>query len=178
MVSVWQAGTMASARQIGHPSRWWHRIVMHIAESRLGALFFSFVAHPLDRLSLRLTGNRHSLTSILTGIPVVVLTTRGARSGRSRSVPLLGFKDGDNVGLIASNWGGTNHPGWYHNLRANPEGLLLMAGSRSKRIAREADDQERTRLWSRATAVYPGYDVYAARASHRRIPVLVLEPLE
>lgn len=149
---------------------------MNLAVTRLGAQLFSWIAHPLDRLVMRLTGQRHSVTSILTGIPVVILITRGARSGKLRRVPLLSFRDGENVGLIASNWGGAQHPAWYHNLSGDPKVWLWTAGRRFKCLAREAEDEERKRIWSQATQLYPGYDTYAIRAGNRRIPVIVLEP--
>jgi deazaflavin-dependent oxidoreductase (nitroreductase family) len=151
-------------------------MVVRIAVSQLGARLFSYIAHPLDRLTLWLTQKRYSLTLILTGIPIVMLTTRGARSGKLRRVPLLGFRDGKNIGLIASNWGGARHPGWYYNLSANPDARLWMAGTHMNCAAREANTEERTRIWSSATGIYPGYETYALRANRRRIPVLVLEP--
>jgi deazaflavin-dependent oxidoreductase (nitroreductase family) len=65
---------------------------------------------------------------MLVGVPVVTLTAVGAKSGESRSVPLIALTDGDNLFFIASNWGRSFHPGWYYNLSANPEATISIKG--------------------------------------------------
>src|SRR5947209_1572003 len=79
-----------------------------------------FAPH-LDRPIHRLTRGRHTMGSLLSGLPVVMLTTTGARSGKPRTVPILGIPVQGGVAVIASNWGQQHHPSWYHNLRAHPE---------------------------------------------------------
>src|SRR5215211_1722742 len=105
------------------PSRL-QRVLQHLPASQLGAWIFARTLDPLDRLLLRLSGGRVSVPGVLTGLPVVMLTTIGAKSGQPRTVPLVGLRDGDKVVLIGSNFGQTHHPGWYYNLRAHPEATL------------------------------------------------------
>lgn len=146
------------------------------SSTRFGAWLFSRLAHRADRLVLRLTRGRRSLTSILTDQPLVTLTTTGARSGKARSVPVLGVLDGEKVILVASRWGGGRHPGWYHNLVANPEVKLAKNGRTAGYIANEVNGQERDRCWRLALEQYPGYANYERWAGERRIPVVVLTP--
>lgn len=146
------------------------------SSTRFGAWLFSHLAHRADRLMLRLTGGSRSVTSILTDQPLVTLTTTGARSGKARSLPVLGVPDGENVILIASRWGGGRHPGWYHNLLANPEVRLARNGRTSDYIAREVNGRERDRCWRLAIEQYPGFANYERWAGERRIPVVVLAP--
>lgn len=150
-----------------------------ITSSRLGARIFSRVAHHLDLLLHRLTGGRvASVAPWLLGTPAAVLHTVGARSGQPRSVPLLVLPEGDGVAVLASNWGQSRHPSWYHNLLAHPEAELEIAGVRTPCRARTVTDpEERRSLWNRACALYPGYDLYQGRTGGREIPILMLEPL-
>ena len=141
--------------------------------------FLRLIAPPLDRLVARLTGGRRTLTGLLTGLPAVTLTTTGARSGELRTVTLLGLRQGEDVVLIASNWGQKHHPAWYHNLRPNPRAMLALEGRDARPYdAREATGAERERYWQRAVDLYPGYARYARTAAPRHIPVLVLSPAE
>jgi deazaflavin-dependent oxidoreductase (nitroreductase family) len=116
--------------------------------------------------------------SISIGQPVLLLTTRGAKSGDPRSAPLLYALDGDRIVLIASKAGNPRHPSWYHNLKAHPDVDVKAKGRSGRYRAREADGEERARLWGIANDLYRGYDVYQERAGGRRIPVIVLERAE
>lgn len=136
------------------------------------------ILHRLDKPVIRLTGGNHSLTSLLTGLPVVVLTARGAKSGQPRSVPLLAIPDGPNFVLIASSFGRPQHPAWYHNARAHPEVTLAFGATTARYLAHEATGPERERLWQVAVARYAGYAAYARRAYPRHIPVILLTPLD
>ncbi len=107
-------------------------------------------------------------------MPRLILTTIGAKSGQPRVTPLIYLPDGDRVVVIASRGGDMRHPGWYHNLRANPRATLLIGGRSANYQAREASGAEREQLWRRAVALYPGYAVYQRRAARRQIPVMVL----
>lgn len=159
-----------------HQARWWQRIIKRIAASRRGAWFFSRTAHHMDRPVIRLSNGRQSLTGILAGLPVITLTTAGAKSGEPRTVPLVGIADGDKVVLIASNFGRSHHPAWYHNLRANPEATLSMQGNPGTYIAHEATGAEREKYWQTAVDLYAGYAAYQQRTGGRQIPVMVLTP--
>lgn len=156
----------------------WQRHLHWLPASALGAWFFARTLHHIDRPVLRLTRGRRSLTSVLAGLPIVTLTTTGARSGQPRSVPLVGIRDGDKVVLIASSYGRPRHPAWYHNLRSNPEATLEVAGRTGIYIARETSGAERDEYWRRAVALYSGFAAYERRTRGRIIPVLVLTPRE
>ncbi len=111
------------------------------------------------------------------GMPVVILTTVGHRSGRKRrtilTAPLI---QGDRVVLVASYGGHGHNPAWYQNLLVHPEVGLTMAGTRERRMrARVAGRDERTELWPRIVSAYPGYGRYQEKTD-RRIPLVVLEP--
>ena len=106
---------------------------------------------------------------------VLLLTTTGRKSGRPRTQPLLYTPAGEGYAVIASKGGAPQHPLWYSNLRANPS-VEVTVGRETRRLrARDAEGEERERLWRAMTTVYPGYDRYAEKTS-RRIPVVVLEP--
>src|SRR5271166_1417956 len=94
------------------------RAMQWFAATKVGVAATRSFAVPLDALLLKATGGRLSVT--MGGAPVVVLFSTGARSGLRRATPLQYFTDGDDVILAASNFGGGRHPGWYHNLLANP----------------------------------------------------------
>jgi deazaflavin-dependent oxidoreductase (nitroreductase family) len=158
------------------PSRWWQRAVTRFAATRPGAWLFSHLAHRVDGAIIRRTGGRHSLTAWLTSLPVVTLTTTGARSGLPRTVPLLAIPDGPRVVLIASNFGRSRHPAWYRNLLAHPEATLAFDGRNAVYAAREATEAERQAYWDRAVARYAGYAAYEQRTGGRRIPIMVLTP--
>jgi deazaflavin-dependent oxidoreductase (nitroreductase family) len=103
----------------------------------------------------------------------VLLTTTGARSGRARTVPLLGLRDGDAFVVVASNFGRPRDPGWYRNLRARPEATLTVDGVARPVTADELSGAEREAQFRRAVAIYPGFERYRAWAG-RTIPVLRL----
>ncbi len=134
------------------------------------------VLPPLDRVASRMTGGRATLTSVVSGIPVLWLITIGARSGAERTVPLLAFPIGDGLGLIGTRFGQQATPAWVHNLEANPEARVRHGDTEIPARARPAEPNEEAELWSTAAAVYPGYAAYTERAAHRRIRVFVLEP--
>ena len=131
----------------------------------------------LDRGVFRLTRGRTTLSAWLSGLPIVMLTTTGARSGQPRTLPILGLPDGDRLVVIASNFGRQQHPGWYYNLRANPLVLVSWKGSTVEMRARELTGDERGRYLTRSHATYPWWEQYHHRAAPRQIPVIMLEPL-
>ncbi len=153
------------------------KVVRRFAASGPGAWVFAHFAHRIDRPMFRLTRGRHTLASLVSGIPVVMLTTVGARSGRPRTVPVLGLPEEHGIAIIASNFGQYRHPGWYHNLRAHPEAEVVVDGVHRRVRAVEATGERRARIWREGLRVYPGFGQYERRASHRRISVFVLEPI-
>lgn len=157
-----------------------YRVNKGIASSKPGAWFFSRALYRMDKPVFRLSKGKHSAASIFTGLPLIMLTTIGAKSGQTRTVPLLAIPDGDNLILIASNWGQSHSPSWYYNLRANPKAKIAIQG-KSKRsyIAHEATGEEWDRLWQKAVDTYAGYATYRRRiaaGNNRHIPIMVMTP--
>lgn len=152
------------------------RGLRRVAASGPGGWLFARVLYRIDRPVYRLTRGRHTLASLLAGIPVVMITTTGARSGRPRTVPVLGLPTPDGFAVIASNFGQRRHPGWYFNLRANPEGSLAVDGRSRRFRAVELEGERRREIWAQGLRVYPGWSQYERRASNRQIAVFVLEP--
>jgi deazaflavin-dependent oxidoreductase (nitroreductase family) len=151
----------------------WERQLERFAATRPGGWFFVHVGNRIDPTLLRLTGGRFS-TGV--GQPVLLLTHRGARSGKQRTTPLAYQTDGDDIVLIASKAGSASHPAWYHNLRAHPRVQVVARKRGGEYVAREAEGDERDRLWAKMVDFYAGYDTYQLRAGSRRIPVIVLSP--
>ncbi len=154
----------------------WQRVMQRIAASPPGAWVFARTLAPLDRRLYRWSGGRLSVAGTLAGLPVVLLTTRGAKTGAQRTVPLLALRDGERVVLLASNWGQAHHPAWYSNLRVNPEAVVTSGRRRRRYRARQATEEERSQYWAKAAHIYPGYAAYQTRTGGRRIPILVLTP--
>src|SRR3954452_22639941 len=153
------------------------RAIRRFASAGPGSWLFARVAHHIDRPVYRLTRGRHTLSTLVSGIPVVMLTTTGARSGQPRTVPVLGLPTDDGLVVIASNFGQRRHPAWYHNLRAKAEGEVVVDGSKRRFRAVEAEGERRARIWEWGLAIYPGWTQYERLASPRRIAVFVLEPV-
>ncbi len=129
----------------------------------------------LHTLVYRLSGGRIGHTA--PGFPTLLLLDHvGARSGRRRTSPLLYFRDGDDVVIVASKGGYPKHPAWYHNLMANPDTSVQIRGERRDVHARRATPEERERLWPEALRSYRGYADYQARSKGREIPLVILEP--
>jgi deazaflavin-dependent oxidoreductase (nitroreductase family) len=109
------------------------------------------------------------------GGSVLILTTKGAKSGQARENPLAYTRDADKYVVIASKGGAPTHPAWYHNLVANPDVKIEVLGQTIPVRARVADGEEHDRLYAAQAAVMPGFAEYQKRTT-RKIPVLVLEP--
>lgn len=152
------------------------RGLRRFAASGPGSWLFARMLDRLDQLTFRVTKGKHLFSSMLSALPVAMVTTTGARSGQSRTVPLLAMRTDDGLAVIGSNYGRPKHPAWRHNLRANPEGAVDVDGRRWAFRAVEVEDERRERIWSEALRTYPGFSAYAGRCAPRRIAVFVLEP--
>jgi proline iminopeptidase len=106
--------------------------------------------------------------------PIAILLTTARTSGEQRASPLIFGRDGDNIVLVASKGGAPKHPGWYRNLRKHPDAEIQIMGDRWRVRARDAEAEERERLWELMAWIWPHYDEYATRTD-REIPVVVLE---
>jgi deazaflavin-dependent oxidoreductase (nitroreductase family) len=107
------------------------------------------------------------------GAAILLLTTTGRRSGESRTTPLIHRTDDGRWVIVASKGGTPQNPGWFENLKADPEVTIQVKGEEVPVLASTAEGEERRRLWSMMTEVWPAYDEYQARTD-REIPVVVL----
>jgi deazaflavin-dependent oxidoreductase (nitroreductase family) len=108
------------------------------------------------------------------GVPTLVLTTLGRRSGQARRLALIYGTDGDRYVVVASKGGAPQHPDWYLNIEAHPEVLVQVRADRFRATARTATPEERARLWPQMAAIWPAYDEYQAK-TERAIPIVILE---
>jgi deazaflavin-dependent oxidoreductase (nitroreductase family) len=121
----------------------------------------------------RVSGGR--LGASVVGLPVLMLTTKGRKSGEPRTCVLTYLPKGRAAVVFASNAGEPRHPAWWLNLRADPHGTVQRGSEQFPVVAREAEGTERQQLWDEIVRAYAGYAEYAERTT-RKIPVVVLEP--
>jgi deazaflavin-dependent oxidoreductase (nitroreductase family) len=158
-----------------HPAGWRRLLQRQVSLPVLTKVFSLFLAR-IDRPFLRFTSGRFSPSSFISGWPIVMLTTIGAKSGQVRTTPLIGIPDVEKIILVASNFGQKQFPAWWYNLRRNPQASLTYQGVTRPFKAHEATVEEYEKYWQLAIATYPGYSAYKERAG-RKIPILVLEPI-
>jgi deazaflavin-dependent oxidoreductase (nitroreductase family) len=135
--------------------------------------FYARTLHHIDRAVYKATKGRKTFAALVTGLPVCMLTTTGAKSGQPRTVPLLAIPERGDLIVIGSNYGQKDTPAWCANLRANPEVTMAFEGKRLDMVATEVHGAEREALYNRGIGIYPGWTVYKSRAN-RTIPVFRL----
>jgi len=113
----------------------------------------------------------------LNGLPVVVVTSVGAKTGKLRKTPLMRVEHEGEYAVVASRGGAPQHPVWYYNLVANPHVELQDGPVKRDYLAREVTGEEKAQWWERAVAAYPPYADYQAKTT-REIPVFVLTPVQ
>ena len=123
------------------------------------------------------SGGTEGTTLRDTGLPVIIVTHTGNKTGAIRKTPLMRVKDGANYVLIGSMGGAPNNPVWVYNLRTNPVVEIRdHTAVQAMRVREVQDEAERARLWDLAVAAYPAYAEYQTRTT-RRIPVFIAEPI-
>ena len=123
------------------------------------------------------SGGTAGLTLLDTGLPVIIVTNRGWKTGAIRKTPLMRAVDGGSYILVASQGGAPEHPLWYHNLKADPNVEIRdKTEVHSMRVREVVDEVERQRLWDIAVAAYPPYQAYQDK-TERVIPVFIAEPI-
>lgn len=143
------------------------------AQERFGTAFIRIMSAAntwLYRRSGGRVGGR-----FLRGAPVCLVTTTGRKTGQPRTVPLLYLADGDDVVIVASKGGMSQHPLWYLNLQADPRVTVEIGSQKRRMVARTASAEEKDALWPRLVAMYRDYDTYQARTD-RDIPVVICSP--
>lgn len=122
------------------------------------------------------SGGTEANTLLDTGLPIIIVTTRGNKSGKIRKTPLMRVEHEGSYALVASQGGAPSHPVWYHNLVGDPSAVEIQDGPEPwDAVVREVDGDERAEWWERAVAAYPPYADYQERTD-RVIPVLVASP--
>jgi deazaflavin-dependent oxidoreductase (nitroreductase family) len=123
--------------------------------------------------------SRGKIGGHLPGLPaarVLLLTHTGAKSGITRTSPVMYHRDGEAFVVVASKAGQPANPAWFHNLMANPDTRIEVGGEVCRVHARVASEEERARLWPEFVSFFPGYEFYARNANNRAIPIVMLEP--
>lgn len=122
------------------------------------------------------SGGTRANTLRETGLPIIVVTTTGARTGAIRKTPLMRVEHNGEYALVASMGGAPKHPVWYFNLLAHPDAVLIQDGPEPVAVSiRELSGAEKAQWWQRAVAAYPPYEEYQAK-TERQIPVFVATP--
>jgi deazaflavin-dependent oxidoreductase (nitroreductase family) len=162
---------------MNHPPNAFQKFIHRFLMLRPVSAILAHVLYRIDALVLKLTRDRRTVTEIV-GLPIIQLTATGAKSGQPRTMTLVGLLDGAKIAIIGTNFGRRNNPGWYYNLKANPQCTVHFNGRKGEFRARQTLAGERERYWQMAVSYYEGYDLYRIRAAQRVIPVMVLEPLK
>ena len=141
-----------------------------------------YIPSPSDRVAKQVelyesSGGTKGNTLMDTGMPVIIVTNRGRKTGAIRKTPLMRVADGKNYVLVASKGGAPEHPVWYYNLKADPNVEIRDKTEVFTMRVREVEDPaERERLWKLAVAAYPPYEEYQQKTD-RVIPLFVAEPV-
>jgi deazaflavin-dependent oxidoreductase (nitroreductase family) len=152
------------------------RASQRLAALRPVAFVFRHTFHHVDAVWDKVFPGR-TLSSIIAGLPNILLTTTGARTGRARTVPLIGLPADGGIAVVGTRFGSQSHPGWYHNLLQEPRCVVAVGRTRIDATARLLPPgPEYDAVMATADTVYAGFAHYRRRITDRRIPVFVLTP--
>jgi deazaflavin-dependent oxidoreductase (nitroreductase family) len=157
------------------------RFLHKLVSLRLVLLFLPFTVHHIDKLFLKLSAGRTSLSQLMAGLPVAAVTTTGAKSGLPRTLPIMVIPDPqDDARLImlATNWGQSANPNWYYNLKAKPAATCVLNGQTADYAAQEITGADYDKYWQIALDTYSGYALYRKLVKTRRIPILLMTPVK
>ena len=172
---------MGFAASIGYeikPSNAVQRGMQKVASSRPGSWAFSKGLHHADRWMFKVSKGRLTVPGFIAGLPILMVTTTGAKSGEKRTMPLVAVPIADDLAIIGTNFGQANTPGWVYNLEADPNGSVSYRDRDTAFVARRATPEETELALTAAARVYPGYDKYRERISGREVKVFVLQVAE
>ena len=157
------------------PANAFQRAMQRLAAWGPMSQLFQKTLYAIDRPLYRWTGGRLTVPGLVAGLPVILLTSTGARTGQPRSMPLLGVPMDDDIAVIGSNFGTQRTPGWVHNLEADPAATVRWRDRTADVRARPATPDETERAFEVGSVFYSGFPAYRQRAAHRDIRVFVLE---
>jgi deazaflavin-dependent oxidoreductase (nitroreductase family) len=168
-------GIAADLSYVHHRPNVAQRTVQSLAATSPGAWFFARVLPPLDRSSERLSHGRVSLPLLLAGLPALVLTTTGRRTGQQRAAHLIAVPFAETLALLGTNFGQPRTPAWVLNLEADPMATVTHRGVTADVFARPASPSEAARILADSASVYAGYQRYQDRITGRTVRIFVLE---
>lgn len=151
------------------------RLLVAVGKTRGFARLYRVLGPAIDPWILRTSNGR--FVSRVYGLPALLLTTLGRRSGEPRVSPLLYVRDGDDFVVVGTNFGQHHHPGWTANLLARPEAEIEVGPVRLSVTAELADGATWDRLWPRFVSIYPGYASYLGRSGGRTPRMFLLRPV-
>ena len=151
------------------------RSVQAFASTRPGAWIFAHSLATMDRAATRVTGGRTSVPRLMAGLPVLVLTSTGRRSGQPRETFLIAVPIDDTLALLGTNFGQPGTPAWVLNLEAEPHASITHDSVTRAVVARAATEDERAQILAASAKVYGGYLKYQQRIHGRRLRIFVLE---
>ena len=154
------------------------RPIQAVGASRPGAWFFSKTLAPMDRGLTKIAHGKTSVPQLLAGLPVLVLTTTGRKSGQPRDTYLIAVPFENTLALLGTNYGQPATPSWVYNLEADPHAMVTYRGVSRDVVARPATDPERDQVLANSTSIYSGYVKYQQRITGRRLRIFVLEPAD
>ena len=152
--------------------------ITRIALTRPASELTSRVLPPADRFLFKISNGRITILTLASDLLVVMLTTVGAKTGKSRNTPVVAVPHERNLIIVASNHGKPHHPNWYHNLLTNPVASVTQGCSTYNVKVHEAQGQERRDLWQHCLTVFPGWETYNSRTTMRHLPIMVLRPTQ
>lgn len=149
------------------------RFMQKVGATRVGTAVLAKIMSPLDQVFHKITKGRMTVGRSFGALPVVLVTTTGARTGLERTTPINAIPIDGGLALVATNYGRGTTPAWAHNLRANPSASITYEILAHDVVARSATADEYEAVFAAAIRVYPGYAHYRRRATNE-IPVFVL----
>lgn len=172
-------GLAAELSYTHRPPNAFQRVVQVLVATRPGAWFLSKTLARLDRFVSGLTHDRVVLPEVLAGLPVLVVTSTGRRSGNPRTTRLIAIPIRDTLALLGTNFGQPRTPTWVLNLEADPRATVTHRGITRPLFARQATETERAEVLRNSTGIYGGYLKYQQRIEgRRRLRIFVLEPAD
>jgi deazaflavin-dependent oxidoreductase (nitroreductase family) len=152
-----------------------NRLLQKLGPTRPFIAFYRRFGPVVDPWLMRTTGGR--IATSVYGFPALLLVTTGAKSGQRRTSPLLYARDENDFFVVGTNFGTEHHPAWTANLLKHPEAEIALGEHTIPVDAELVDDATFERIWTRFTAVYPGYDDYRKRLTHRHPRMFRLRPV-
>jgi deazaflavin-dependent oxidoreductase (nitroreductase family) len=156
-------------------STWVNRILRAIGPTRPFVALYRRLGPKIDPWLMRTTGGR--IATHVYGFPALLLTSIGAKSGAKRTSPLLYARDGDDFLIVGTNFGTEHHPAWTKNLLKTSDAQIVVGDDTLDVRAEPVDEATFRRVWQRFTSVYPGYDAYLVRLTHRTPRMFRLRPI-